>query len=116
LPGWPTECWRHHGGGSSSPAARDENAESDDGGTRFDERYEKIGLRENPFEYDALTFSPDERYLAACRRVASRDQDRINYPYRIKPMDTPVEVYCRDGTFKRRLPGCIGETHANEER
>jgi len=68
-------------------------------------RFRELGLRESSFEYGELTFSPDGRYLAACRRVASRDQDRIDYPYRVKPMDEPVDVYGTDGEFKYRLPG-----------
>jgi WD40 repeat protein len=68
-------------------------------------RFSKLGLRENSFEYGELTFSPDGRYLAACRRVAPRDHDRINYPHRIKPMDEPVDIYGIDGEFKYRLPG-----------
>ncbi len=68
-------------------------------------RFRKLGLRTSSFEYGELTFSPDGRYLAACRRVAPRDQDRINYPHRIQPMDEPVDIYETDGEFKYRLPG-----------
>lgn len=66
-------------------------------------RFRAIGLRENSFEYGELAFSPDGRRLAACRQVASRDQDRIIYPHSIDPMDEPVDIYDLNGEFKYPL-------------
>jgi WD40 repeat protein len=68
-------------------------------------RAEKLGIGQDSYEYGALAFSPDGRYLAACRRVSSKNTHKLPSAYTPMPMDDSVDVFGLDGSFHFRLPG-----------
>jgi hypothetical protein len=80
-------------------------------------RFKQLGIGEDSFEYGEVTFSPDGRYLAACRRVSARDEEKVIYPHRIEAIDEPVDVFGLYRDFNCQLAGygCSPTAHFSRD-